>query len=107
MPKIDPREKITDALTDPEARTDMLSTFVSKEQKRFDTAQFLGAKYGLSYYADWQKVDRRQQMAMVGKNIKPRSAQLTEAMATGSDNKGISSGTRPVEVDEYMDRKRK
>lgn len=100
----DPKNKITDALTDPEARTDMLSIFVSKEQKRFDTAAVFGSKvYGIKHYDSWVLTDRRQQMAMKAKGTNPRSEQLKEAMMAGKEQSAIYAGSRPL--DEYQKRR--
>ena len=102
----DPKNKITDALTDPELRTDMLTNMVSKEQKRFDTAlEFGSTVYSIPHYQAWLLTDRRQQMAMKSKGIKPRSEQLTEAMVASQDKIGISAGTR--QIDDYMTEKKK
>lgn len=100
----DPKNKITDALTDPEARTDMLSIYSSKEQKRFDTALVYGATvYNIPHYLDWLQTDRRQQMAMKAKGTTPRSEQLKEAMMAGKDQSAIYAGSRPL--DEYQKRR--
>lgn len=101
----DPKNKITDALTDPEERTDMLSIFVTKEQKRFDTHLVFGADvYKIKHYEEWMLTDRRQQMAMKSKGTTPRSEQLKEAMVASQEKAGIYTGTR---IDEHMAEKRK
>ena len=101
----DPKSKITDALTDPEARTDMMSIFASKEQKRFDTHLMMGAGvYKIRHYADWMLTDRRQQMAMKAKGTTPRSEQLKEAMVSSQEKSGIYTGTG---IDDHMAEKRR
>lgn len=101
----DPKNKITDALTDPDERTDMLSIYVSKEQKRFDAHLVFGAKvYGIKNYEDWVLSDRRQQMAMKAKGTNPRSEQLKEAMVASQEKGSVYTGTR---VDEYVKQKKK
>ena len=102
----DPKNKITDALTDAKERTDMLSIFVSKEQKRYDTHLVMGSKiYGIPNYDEMMLTDRRQQMAMKSKGTTPRSEQLKEAMIASNDKGGIYGGTR--NMDEVMEMKRR
>lgn len=102
----DPKSKITDALTDPEARTDMLSIYVTKDQKRYDTHLVMGFEvYRIRHYDDLLLTDRRQQMAMKSKGTTPRSEQLKEAMISTQDKGGIYAGTRGI--DDHMAEKKK
>ncbi len=98
MPKIDPRERLTEFITEGEREPEQKTNLTCKEQLAYyDAWLSLGREPGLEFFAEEVRQDMELMMSLTSvKSIKPRSEQVKEMFMSIDQEPLVETGLRAV-----------